>query len=212
MTKTRVIIADDHPITRSGIRRYLENASDIEIIDEADNGELALELAREKSPDVLLLDMELPGISGVEVAKALSEENAQIRILALSGHADRQYIFGVLSNGALGYLIKEEIPENILEAVRGVARGEKGWISRKVAAILSTWNPMSELDDDELTGRELEVLADVVAGKTNLEIGQNLGISPKTVEKHLESIYSKLKVASRVEAAVFAVRENLIKK
>ncbi len=199
------------PITRAGIRRFLEKATDIEIIGEADNGDDTLQMALEQNPDVLLLDMEMPGLSGVEVAKALKTAGSQIRILALSSYADRQYIFGVLSSGALGYLSKEEIPQTIVEAVRGVARGEKGWLSRKVAAILSSWTQSNDLDEKQLTERELEVLQGVVSGRTNQEIGQELRISPKTVEKHLESIYSKLKVASRVEAAVLAVQENLLK-
>jgi DNA-binding NarL/FixJ family response regulator len=211
MDKIRVILADDHPITRAGIRRFLEKASDIEIIGEADNGDDTLQMALEQKPDVLLLDMEMPGLSGVEVAKALKTAGSQIRILALSSYADRQYIFGVLSSGALGYLSKEEIPQTIVDAVRGVAKGEKGWLSRKVAAILSSWTQTDDLDKKQLTDREIEVLKGVVAGRTNQEIGQDLGISPKTVEKHLESIYSKLKVASRVEAAVLAVQENLLK-
>lgn len=211
MEKIRVILADDHPITRAGIRRFLEKASDIEIIAEAENGEQALHMALDQKPDVLLLDMEMPGLSGVEVAKALKTSGAQIRILALSSYSERQYIFGVLSSGALGYLSKEEIPQTIVDAVRGVARGEKGWLSRKVAAILSTWTQSNDLDEKQLTDREIDVLRGLVSGQTNQEIGQFLRISPKTVEKHLESIYAKLKVASRVEAAVLAIQENLLK-
>jgi len=189
----------------------LEKASDIEIIGETDNGDDTLEKAQQQKPDVLLLDMEMPGLSGVEVAKALKTAGSQIRILALSSYVDRQYIFGVLSSGALGYLSKEEIPQTIVDAVRGVSKGEKGWLSRKVAAVLSSWTQSNDLEENQLTDREIEVLEGVVAGRTNQEIGQDLRISPKTVEKHLESIYSKLKVASRVEAAVLAVRENLLK-
>lgn len=210
MDRIRVILADDHPITRAGIRRFLEKAPDIEIIGEADNGDDTLQMALEQKPDVLLLDMEMPGLSGVEVAKALKTAGSQIRILALSSYADRQYIFGVLSSGALGYLSKEEIPQTIVDAVRGVAKGEKGWLSRKVAAILSSWTESNDLDEKQLTDREIEVLKGVVAGQTNQEIGLDLHISPKTVEKHLESIYFKLKVSSRVEAAVLAVQENLL--
>jgi two-component system response regulator DegU len=211
MEKIRVILADDHPITRAGIRRFLEKAPDIEIIDETDNGDDTLQRSLEQNPDVLLLDMEMPGLSGVEVAKALKAAGSQTRILALSSYVDRQYIFGVLSSGALGYLSKEEIPQTIVDAVRGVSRGEKGWLSRKVAAILSSWTQTNDLDEKQLTNREIDVLKGVVSGQTNQEIGQDLRISPKTVEKHLESIYSKLKVASRVEAAVLAVQENLLK-
>ncbi|MFZ6030105.1 MAG: response regulator [Chloroflexota bacterium] len=211
MSKIRVIVADDHPITRAGIRRFLEKAPDIEILGETDAGKATLQVALEKKPDVLLLDMELPELSGVEIAHALREADSGVRVLALSSHLDRQYILGVLSSGALGYLTKEEIPQTIVDAVRGVARGEKGWLSRKVTVMLSAWNqPTSaEAKNEQLTGRELEVLQTVILGKTNLEISRLLGISPKTVEKHLESIYLKLKVTSRVEAAVFAVRRNI---
>lgn len=210
MQTIRVVLADDHPITRAGIRRFLDRASDIEVIAEAEDGEQAFNLTTELQPDVLLLDMELPKKHGVEVARELQKLKSSVRILALSSHADRQYIFGVLSNGASGYLTKEEVPQTIVDAVRGVSRGEQGWVSREVAAILSAWTKDGESQREQLTPRELEVLSCVVDGKTNREIGVDLDISPKTVEKHLESVYSKLRVASRVEAAVLAVREGLL--
>lgn len=211
MDTIRVILADDHPITRAGIKRFLEHASDIEVIAEAEDGEQAFQLTKDLIPDVLLLDMELPGMHGVEVARKLQKLNLPVYILALSSHADRQYIFGVLSNGASGYLTKEEVPQTIVDAVRGVSRGEQGWVSREVAAVLAAWTSNGESSREELTPRELQVLAGVVDGKTNREIGVDLDISPKTVEKHLESVYRKLRVASRVEAAVLAVREGLLK-
>lgn len=211
MDTIRVILADDHPITRAGIKKFLDHASDIEVIAEAEDGEQAFQLTKDLIPDVLLLDMELPGMHGVEVARKLQKLNLPVYILALSSHADRQYIFGVLSNGASGYLTKEEVPQTIVDAVRGVSRGEQGWVSREVAALLAAWTSNGESSREELTPRELQVLAGVVDGKTNREIGVDLDISPKTVEKHLESVYSKLRVASRVEAAVLAVREGLLK-
>ena len=131
--------------------------------------------------------------------------------MALSAHDDKQYIQELLANGAAGYLIKEEVPEAIVEAVRGVARGEQGWVSRSVAAQMTNWmREDSQEDRMGLTSREVQVLKAVVAGKTNQEIGLELGISEKTVEKHLEGVFSKLGVASRVEAAVHAVREGWV--
>jgi DNA-binding NarL/FixJ family response regulator len=211
MSPISVLLVDDHPVVRAGIRNLLEKAVDITVVGEASNGEEALQLVKDLSPDVLLLDMEMPGLRGNEVAQQLQKDGASVRILALSAHDDKQYIQELLAIGASGYLIKEEVPEAIIDAVRGVSRGEQGWVSRRVAAQMSSW--MREETQDErmgLTSREVEVLQAVVAGKTNQEIGLALGISEKTVEKHLEGVFSKLGVASRVEAAVHAVREGWV--
>jgi two-component system, NarL family, response regulator DegU len=208
MPPINVILADDHPVVRAGIRNLLEQASDIKVIGEAKDGKEALEMVQELKPDVLLLDMEMPGVSGSEVAHQLLASGSNVYILALSAYDDKEYIQELLSNGAAGYLVKEEVPEAIVEAVRGVSRGERGWLSRRVAAQMSAWMQEGEQDRKGLTAREVEVLQAVVAGKTNQEIGLALGISEKTVEKHLEGVFSKLQVASRVEAAVRAVREG----
>lgn len=211
MTKTSVLLVDDHPVVRAGIRNLLERASDIRVVGEASNGTEALRMVEELKPDVMLLDMEMPGINGSEVAHALQQSGSVVRILALSAHDDRQYIQELLANGASGYLVKEEVPEAIVEAVRGVSRGEQGWVSRRVAAQMSSWMREDTQDSRSgLTTREVQVLQAVVSGKTNQEIGLELGISEKTVEKHLEGIFSKLSVASRVEAAVHAVREGWV--
>jgi DNA-binding NarL/FixJ family response regulator len=211
MSPTKVLLVDDHPIVRTGIRNLLERAAEINIVGEASDGFEALKLVEKLSPDVILLDMEMPGMNGNEVAIRLKEAGSSVKILALSAHDDKQYIQELLANGASGYLTKEEVPEAIIEAVRGVARGEQGWVSRKIAAKMTTW--MNEDDPARrkgLTPREVQVLKMVVNGKTNQEIGLELGISEKTVEKHLEGVFSKLGVASRVEAAVHALREGWV--
>ena len=210
MEKIRIMLADDHPVARAGIRKFLNKATDIEVIAEASDGNQAVDLVKKLVPDVLLLDIELPGIKGVEVARELQAMGSPTKILVLSTYDDKQFIFGLLGNGAAGYLTKEEVPETIVEAVRGVARGEKGWVSRRVAAIMSAWTHNDEVTSKSLTPRELDVLKWVVKGKTNQEIGMELGISQKTVEKHLEAVFAKLKVTSRVEAAVLAVQEKWV--
>jgi len=210
MSSIRVVLADDHPVVRTGIRNLLGRSPDIQVVGEASTGEDALRLVDELTPDVLLLDMEMPGLKGVEVAQKLHEAGTPVRILALSAYDDKQYIQELLENGAAGYLTKEEAPDTIIDAIRGVSQGEQGWVSRRVAAQMSVWMREEEQDSTKLTNRELEVLQLVVEGKTNQGIGLALGISEKTVEKYLEAVFGKLGVSSRVEAAVFAVREGLV--
>jgi DNA-binding NarL/FixJ family response regulator len=209
MTKIRVVLADDHPIVRTGIRSLLQSAHDIEVVAEATSGIEALNRVEELQPDILLLDMEMPGMSGVDVAKRLKAAKSHVRVLALSAYDDTQYVRNLLANGAAGYLTKEEAPEMIIDAVRGVARGEEGWLSRRAVATMSAWTRESH-STNELSERELDVLRLVVAGKTNQEIGLALQISEKTVEKHVGALLAKMKVASRVEAAVQAVQRNLV--
>jgi DNA-binding NarL/FixJ family response regulator len=133
-----------------------------------------------------------------------------VRILALSAHNEKQYIKNLLETGVSGYLTKDELPESILEAVRGVYQGERGWISRKIAAQIPALLEGDLQEPSELSKRELEVIQGIVAGWTNREIGHRLGISNRTVEKYVESIFAKLSVTSRVEAAVTAVQNGLV--
>jgi DNA-binding NarL/FixJ family response regulator len=209
MNKIRVLLVDDHPVVRGGIRGLIETDDQIQVVGEAASGHEALEMVVELQPDVVLLDMEMPDLSGVEVARRLQDSRSGARVLALSAYDDPQYIRGLLSSGAAGYLTKDEAPEFILEAINGVWRGQDGWLSRRVAARMSIWT-RDDAEQHGLTNRELEVLQTIVDGKTNQEAGLTLGISDKTIEKHLESIYRKLGVSSRVEAAVLAVREGIL--
>lgn len=210
MNTIRVILADDHPVVRQGIRTLLEKGGDIEIVGEASTGEEAIRQVNEQHPDVLLLDIELPDVQGLQVAQLIRQLDPHVKILALSAHDDAVYIKGLLESGAAGYLMKEEAPEVILEAVRGIAQGQIGWLSRNVAARMTTWVQDGKPDKVMLTPREKEVLQLLVDGKTNQAIAIDLEISEKTVEKFVRSIFTKLDVNSRVEAAVYAVREGLV--
>jgi DNA-binding NarL/FixJ family response regulator len=210
MPDIRVLIVDDHPIVRKGIRNLLDPATGITVVGEASNGAEALQMIKDLKPEVVLLDMKLPDMSGIDVIKKIYESKFASRVLGLSSYDDRQFISQLLNYGASGYLLKEEVPEDIIEAVRGVAHGEAGWVSRKVAALLSEILLKEKEGGTELTSRELEVLRLVVEGKTNDQIGIDLGISVKTVENHLHAIFRKMGVISRVEAAVMAVRESLL--
>ncbi len=133
MDKIRVLIADDHAIMRVGIKNILLRSKEIQVVGEAGNGAEAIALIGELKPDVLILDMEMPVMDGVETARRLQAMKSPVRILVLSAYDDRQYIIEMLNMGAAGYLIKDEAPEVIVDAVQGIARGEKGWISRKAA-------------------------------------------------------------------------------
>jgi DNA-binding NarL/FixJ family response regulator len=211
MPSIRVLIVDDHPVVRSGIKSILEAAMGIDVVGEAQNGVEALEMIENAQPDVVLLDMKLPDISGVEIIKKIYTSGGKTRILGLSSYNDREFISQLLNHGASGYLLKEEVPELIIEAVRGVASGQPGWMSRKVAALLSEFLANENREDDyALTPREKDILRLIVDGKTNDQTGVILGISVKTVENNLHTIYQKMDVVSRVEAAVKAVRDSIV--
>lgn len=212
MSTIRVVLADDHAVVRDTIHNFLDYASDIEVVGEASNGIEALHLAKKLVPDVLLLDMEMPGLTGSEVTQRLRALQLPVYILALSAYDDWQYVKTLLDNGAAGYLTKNEPPEIIIEAIRGVAQGEKGWVSRQVARQISA-RPLHKLNKSEqmpLTGQEEEMLRLIVAGKTNREISATLGLSTRLVETYLATVFAKLGVNSRVGAAVRAVQEKLI--
>jgi len=211
MSAIRVILVDDHPVVRNGIRELLKSANDIEIVGEADNGEMALRVVEEAAADVLLLDMELPDIPGTQVALHVKKSHPGLKILSLSAHDDSIYVRQVLELGASGYLMKEEAPEVILEAVRGVAQGQQGWISRGIAAQMTGWMQAGGVEGSSLTRREQETLCLLVQGKTNQAIAVDLKISEKTVEKHIKAIYDKLNVNSRVEAAVVAIKQGMVR-
>lgn len=133
MATINVILADDHPIVRTGIRTLLERAPDITVIAEAENGQHALDLLADHEADVLILDIEMPDLSGLDVVQTVCAQNLPVRVLALSAHADGDYVTRALQYGAYGYLVKDEVPQMIVEAVRGVAMGEEGWLSWRAA-------------------------------------------------------------------------------
>lgn len=209
MASIRVVLADDHPIVRAGIRDLLTAADGIEVVAEAADGRKALEYVRSLNPDVLLLDMEMPVMTGIEVVRVLQESGTKVRILALSAYDDEQYIRGVLGNGAAGYITKEEALEMIVQAVRGVARGEDGWLSRRASARMTAWSRRADNPPHTtLTPRETEVLQHLSHGWSNDQIAQELVISERTVRFHLTNIYDKLNLESRGQAIAWAHRNG----
>lgn len=208
MEKIRVVLAEDHPVVREGIRGLLERADDLEVVAEARDGEEALRLVAEKEPDVLLLDMEMPGATGVQVARRLQKTESPVRILALSSHNDSEFIFGMLEAGAAGYLLKEEATDTIIAAVRGVARGEVGWLSRPVAQKVVLRMQKGAAEQCPLSEREMDVLRLLAKGQTNARIAGELAISERTVGFHVGNILGKTGTESRTEAVVVAMKKG----
>jgi two-component system, NarL family, response regulator len=208
MERIRVLLADDYPMIRAGIRSLLLAADDIDIVGEAANGEEALDFIQANPVDVLVLDIKMPRVDGLEVARQLKTREATTKILALSAYGEREFVLSMFDAGVDGYLLKEEAPDTIIEAIRSIANGGQGWFSRKVSAALTEY--LKGNHQKKLSPREHEVLELVVDGKTNQEIAYILRISQSTVEKCIYNIYDKLGVTSRVEAAVYAVREKLL--
>jgi len=209
-----VVIVDDHPVVRAGIRTIVDAAPDVTVVGEGASGAAALRLVAQHHPDVLLLDVNLPNLNGVEVARRLREQNTTTAILVLTIYDDHQTIFGLLESGAIGYVLKDEALETVVDAVRAAARGES-WLSPAVArqvvrrAIGETAS-LPEPPPIPLTPREKEVLHLLAQGLDNAAIARRLVVTKRTVQNHVSNIYSKLEMSSRTEAALYAIRHGLV--
>lgn len=213
MKTIRVLLADDHPIVRGGIRSMLAGEEGIEVVGEASDGGEALEMVGSLRPDVLLLDMEMPVKTGIEVATELATRHPEVRVLALSAYDDDAYIFGVLDAGAAGYMTKDEAPDMIVHAVRGVAAGGDQWISSRVAEkMVRRRRSFLERQSADLSPREKEVVVLVGKGMTNPQISEMLFISEGTVKNHVSHIYDKLDIRTRAEVVAWAWEHGLVKK
>lgn len=202
-----VLIADDHPIVRSGIRSELARHPDFVVTGEALNGDEALQLTAELKPDVLLLDVNMPGVKAIKVLEAIKRKPAPCKVLILTAYGDIATILGMLQAGANGYILKDEDPCVIPEAILEVLDG-KTWLSKAVYEKLTLVSKRNEsFGGVELTKREMEVLRLISIGNTNKEIATTLNMAERTVEFHLGNIFNKLDVKGRLEAAVWA-REN----
>lgn len=199
-TPYRIVLADDHAVFRGGLRRLIEEDPTLHVVGEASNGEEALEVAERLLPDVLVLDIQMPGISGPEVVTAIRERGIATRILGLSAHDDPAYVERFLHGGALGYVTKDRPPALIVEAVRQVAQGMPIWLVRHPLE-----SPLKEMSE-----RERDVLRLLGKGLANEKIAEHLSVSESTVRNALTSIYGKLDVTTSREAIAWAWRHNLV--
>jgi len=212
MTETgpiRVMTVDDHEILRGGIRFSLLAFDDLELVGEARSGEEALRLCSELRPDVVLMDMAMPGMDGVETTEAILARRPQVQVLALSSFHDPEVVQRAMQAGAIGYLVKGISAGRLAQAIREAYAGRPTLAPEAVQALVHRPAPSSVLGND-LTGREREVLALLAAGLSNVEIAQRLTIRLSTVKYHLRGIYSKLGAANRAEAVALALEHKLI--
>jgi two-component system, NarL family, response regulator NreC len=213
---TRILLVDDHAVVRSGLRMLLENERDVEIIGEASSAHEAIEAAMNLKPNVILMDIGLPDLSGIDATREIKKRLPEACIVALTIHEDEEYFFKMLEAGATGYVPKRAAPEELLTAIRAAATGQvylyPSLAKLLVRDFLSGGRPTSdEQPPSDLTDREHEVLTYLAEGANNEEIATALVISPKTVARHRENIMRKLNLHSRSELVRYAIRKGIIK-
>jgi two-component system, NarL family, response regulator NreC len=211
----RILIADDHGVMRAGLRAILEDEPAIEVIGEAPDGETALHLVNEHDPDIVLLDIGMPGIDGIETTRQLKKRSSRSKVLILSVYEDEALLKEAIKAGASGYVIKRAAEEELIEAIRIVSRGDMYIHPSILKLILKDINPAIEPKQDVLsvlTPREFEILSHIVRGYTNRQIAEALFISMRTVEGHRASVFGKLGLKNRVELVEFAEKYGLIAK
>ena len=206
----RILLADDHAMVRQGFRLILSSQQDMEIVGEAGNGREAVEMAEKLQPDIIVMDVAMPELNGIEATRKIIAALPRTRILALSMHKDSVYVREILRAGARGYLLKDSIDSDLLSAVRAMAKGE-GYLSPAVSdAVLSDYRKHVTAPLDLLTAREREVLQMIATGKTNKDIANDLKLSVYTVDAHRGRIMEKLNLHSTGELVRFAVRNGLV--
>lgn len=214
MNKIRVVIADDHAMVREGLKQILELEQDIVVVAQASNGEEAVKLAKECHPDVILMDINMPGMNGLQAIKEMKTKNVPTRIIVLTIHEDREYLFKTLQMGAEGYVLKDADSAVLVEAVRSVSKGQSYIQSNMTKELVREFNRVTinekgKSEENNLTARELEVLELIAEGMINKEIAKCLFISEKTVKNHVSNIFKKLNVSDRTQAAIYAFKHNI---
>lgn len=214
MKKIRVLIADDHHMVRQGIKQILELENDIEVVSQASNGEEAVKLARQFKPDVTLMDINMPGMNGLQAIEELKKDEGVYKVVVLTIHQDREYLFKTIQLGAEGYVLKDAEASVLIEAIRTVSEGntyiQPNMTSELVREFtrISTHSRSKE-EENVLTSRDIEVIGLIAEGLINKEIAKKLYISEKTVKNHVSNIFKKLNVSDRTQAAIYAFKNNI---
>jgi NarL family two-component system response regulator LiaR len=210
----RILIADDHPIVRQGMEVVLNAQPDMELVGQATNGQEAVNLANETSPDVIIMDLQMPVKDGLTAIQEIKEADLQAQILILTSYPDDDKVLTAIKTGAIGFLLKDSPPEHLLDAVRTVHRGESALhptIARKL--VQEVREPSSlPLSKEPLTPREVDVLKCLATGMSNREIAYKLNVSVRTVTTHVRNILDKLHLANRTQAALYAVEQGIVTK
>jgi len=203
-----ILIADDHAIVRQGLRALIEKEPGMEVIGEAENGEQAVDMARELSPDIIIMDMAMPLLNGIEATKYILRENSNIRVIALSMHSNSHIIRKALKAGAMAYLLKSCLFDDLSRALKAVIANEK-YLSPQIQELVAEGAPESAEEHVELTPRERQTLQLLVEGKSVKDIGEHLGLSPKTVDATRRKMMKKLGVSNLADLVRYAIREGL---
>lgn len=212
MSMIRVLIADDHKMVREGLRRILEFDGEIKVIDEADNGEECIKKIRSSKPDIVLLDINMPVMNGIEALQEIRKKKLKTKVIILTVHNEIEYLLRAVDIGIDGYVLKDSDAHELIRAVTSVYEGDK-FIQPSLIPLLNSKLIARDLDAErleQLSKREIEVLKLVAVGMFNKEIGVELGISERTVKNHLSSIFKKIDSSDRTQAAVFAIRNGLV--
>ncbi len=211
MTAIRVLLADDHPVVRQGLRAFLDVQDDIDVVGEAGDGEATLRMIGELEPDVVLLDLDMPKMGGLEVLRSLAAAGGGTRVIVLTSFKGEDEVLPAVEAGAAGYLLKDVHPFDLRDAIRRVNAGEDVLAPSVAGQVMRGYRRATAPGPlDALTARELDVLELVARGRPNRRIGQELGIAEKTVKTHVSNVLAKLGVDDRTQAALVAVREGLV--
>lgn len=205
----RVMLVDDHTMVRRGLATFLKVFDDLELAGEAADGEAAVQLCARILPDVILMDLIMPGMDGVTATRRIRQRFPTVQVLALTSFKEEELVQNALEAGAIGYLLKDVSAEKLAEAIRSAHAGRSTLSPEAAQALVQAATQPPPLGDD-LTKRELDVLALMIEGLNNTEIAEKLGVSPSTIKSHVSHILAKLDVSSRTEAATLAVRQNLL--
>lgn len=204
----RVLVVDDHPVVRQGLRVFLDLQDDLEVVGEAGDGAEAVEQVAELLPDVVLLDLKMPGVDGVETLRMLRERDVRAKVLVVTSFTDPAAVVPAIRAGAVGYVYKDVAPEALAQGIRSVHAGH-ALMAPEVAALLASGEPERDRGLARLTEREREVLGELARGRSNREIARAFRLAEKTVKTHVSNILMKLGVADRTQAALYAQRNGL---